>query len=168
MNCVIPRCGGLHKLESGLPPELRPCAPKMWAAVEGVLSAALDEEMDGLRFRLSVTRRALLSRAGNLVVAGLPGMAPTAHVTIEFKFADDGGRSVVLFVPRAAALPPRAPRLTRLRPGGAPPDVCQTCEARDGLLACPGCRAVWYCGPECQAADWGAHESVCDAIHKLG
>ena len=30
-------------------------------------------------------------------------------------------------------------------------------------LRCAWCRDVWYCGPKCQRAAWGAHKSACAA-----
>ena len=30
-------------------------------------------------------------------------------------------------------------------------------------LRCVQCRGVWYCGPKCQRAAWGAHKSACAA-----
>ena len=29
---------------------------------------------------------------------------------------------------------------------------------------CSGCRSVWYCSPEHQMLDWGAHRNVCRAL----
>jgi hypothetical protein len=170
MNIVIARCDGLRKLEAGLPPDLRACAPRMWAAAEGVLAALAGPEggeMAGLRFKVRASRRTLTARRGQLVLAGLPGFAPTAHFTLEFNFADDG-RAVLLFVPRALGVPRRRALLTRLRPCGGNGEAaraeCQTCEAREGLRACPHCEAVWYCSRECCAADWHVHGGVCDAM----
>ncbi len=31
------------------------------------------------------------------------------------------------------------------------------------MSRCARCRGVWYCGPKCQRAAWGAHKSVCAA-----
>lgn len=167
MNHVIPRCGSLQSLEAGMSPDLRACAPKMWAACEGVL-AALDSPagaaMRGLRFRLLVTRQILASRAGQLLLAGLPGHAPAGHVTVVFEFADLG-RTVLVFVQRSARLPKRPPRLARIGDNAINATAaCQTCEEQRGLTACPGCRAVWYCSAECQAADYLAHDGVCRAV----
>lgn len=32
------------------------------------------------------------------------------------------------------------------------------------LVGCAGCRARYYCGPQCQRADWGRHSGQCDAL----
>lgn len=167
VNYVIARCDGLPRLDAGLPPDLRACAPRMWAAAEGIVAEVARAEggMDGLRFRLWVSWRALTARAWQLTAAGLPARAglPAAHVAIEFSFVDDR-RGVVLFVPRALGVPPHTSRLTRLLGGeGGEPRLraCQTCGACEGLRACPACRAVWYCGRECRLADWHVHRGVC-------
>ena len=31
---------------------------------------------------------------------------------------------------------------------------------------CSGCRSVWYCSPEHQMLDWGAHEKDCQKLDK--
>jgi len=49
----------------------------------------------------------------------------------------------------------------------APPAVnleCEHCKRqRTKLHMCSGCRAVWYCSPECQKQDWKDHRPVCKA-----
>jgi hypothetical protein len=167
MNYVIPKCDGLPKLEAGLPRDLRACAPRMWAAVEGIVAehARAGGGMDGLRYRVQASRQTLTARAGQLVVEGLPAFPTAANVTVEFDFVDDG-RAVLLFVPRALSglQRRRTAQLTRLCAGGER-EMCQTCEERQRLRACPSCEAVWYCSAECCAADWHVHDRVCAAMH---
>ena len=31
---------------------------------------------------------------------------------------------------------------------------------------CSGCRSVWYCSPEHQMLDWGAHRKDCQKLDK--
>jgi hypothetical protein len=39
-----------------------------------------------------------------------------------------------------------------------------TCGAMDKpMRKCSRCKAVWYCSPQCQAADWRAHKQHCSA-----
>jgi hypothetical protein len=32
------------------------------------------------------------------------------------------------------------------------------------LKKCAGCKAAWYCGAECQKADWGRHQLLCHTL----
>jgi hypothetical protein len=39
--------------------------------------------------------------------------------------------------------------------------ACRVCEAVEKTKKCSGCEKVYYCGRECQRADWKAHKSSC-------
>jgi xylose isomerase len=39
--------------------------------------------------------------------------------------------------------------------------ACRVCEALEKTKKCSGCEKVYYCGRECQRADWKAHKSSC-------
>lgn len=43
--------------------------------------------------------------------------------------------------------------------------LCETCHA-PGASRCAGCKSIWYCSAECQAADWnhGGHPEECAVI----
>ena len=44
---------------------------------------------------------------------------------------------------------------------------CAACGATgQGLSRCAGCRAVRYCGPECQRSDWRRHKASCRAAQQ--
>jgi tetratricopeptide (TPR) repeat protein len=40
------------------------------------------------------------------------------------------------------------------------PKICCVCETAGSAHRC-ACKAVFYCGPECQQADWSKHQKVC-------
>ena len=40
---------------------------------------------------------------------------------------------------------------------------CQSCCCVNDLRRCGGCRQVWYCGDDCQRADWASHRAECKA-----
>lgn len=44
------------------------------------------------------------------------------------------------------------------------PAACEVCGRRDHLLRCSGCRAVFYCGQDHQAADRPGHKKGCAAV----
>eukprot|EP00982_Pelagococcus_subviridis_P003587 26893-Pelagococcus_subviridis.AAC.12 len=45
---------------------------------------------------------------------------------------------------------------------GAKVRTCGRCDARDvSWRACGGCRKTYYCGKECQRADWPSHKETC-------
>jgi hypothetical protein len=46
--------------------------------------------------------------------------------------------------------------------GGSGGGVCDVCGG-PATSRCARCRGVWYCGPTCQRAAWGAHKSACAA-----
>ena len=35
------------------------------------------------------------------------------------------------------------------------------------LKKCAGCKAAWYCGAECQKADWGRHQLLCHTLQTI-
>ena len=39
--------------------------------------------------------------------------------------------------------------------------ACRVCDAVEKTKKCSGCEKVYYCGRECQRADWKAHKSSC-------
>jgi hypothetical protein len=46
--------------------------------------------------------------------------------------------------------------------------VCMMCGIATGLKACNGCKAVRYCGEECQKKDWKqGHRHVCKELRAL-
>jgi hypothetical protein len=48
------------------------------------------------------------------------------------------------------------------------PDRCAGCGAvPDPPLRCAGCRALVYCSPGCQRADWAEHKSRCEYLRGL-
>ena len=57
--------------------------------------------------------------------------------------------------------------VVRLR---APTPCCAACHAKASehkkLRACAKCRAVRYCGRECQKAHWGEHKGVCKDVKR--
>jgi hypothetical protein len=42
---------------------------------------------------------------------------------------------------------------------------CAVCK-KETTNKCSGCRTVYYCGPECQNADWKTHKKLCKEIRK--
>jgi len=41
--------------------------------------------------------------------------------------------------------------------------VCNNCEdVGMGFQRCSRCKAVWYCSPECQKANWTKHKASCE------
>jgi hypothetical protein len=46
--------------------------------------------------------------------------------------------------------------------GGGGAGACCVCGG-PATSRCARCRGVWYCGPKCQRAAWGAHKSACAA-----
>ncbi|RPA79985.1 hypothetical protein BJ508DRAFT_377369 [Ascobolus immersus RN42] len=51
-----------------------------------------------------------------------------------------------------------------IRVGDEPKGICGSCgRPDDKLLRCGRCRAIWYCGRECQRSHWKAHKQVCVA-----
>lgn len=38
---------------------------------------------------------------------------------------------------------------------------CAVCDKKEGVMVCCGCKYARYCGPECQAVDWGSHKRRC-------
>ncbi|KAF7713241.1 MYND-type domain-containing protein [Penicillium ucsense] len=46
------------------------------------------------------------------------------------------------------------------------PAGCAVCGHKDDLLICSGCKALPYCGRDCQIADRPAHKAACSAIRK--
>jgi HEAT repeat protein len=46
--------------------------------------------------------------------------------------------------------------------GGGGAGACDVCGG-PATSRCARCRGVWYCGPQCQRAAWGAHKSACAA-----
>jgi hypothetical protein len=46
--------------------------------------------------------------------------------------------------------------------GGGGAEVCDVCGG-PATARCARCRGVWYCGPKCQRAAWGAHKLACAA-----
>eukprot|EP01128_Nolandella_sp_AFSM9_P011568 TRINITY_DN833_c0_g1_i1.p1 TRINITY_DN833_c0_g1~~TRINITY_DN833_c0_g1_i1.p1 ORF type:complete len:162 (+),score=40.55 TRINITY_DN833_c0_g1_i1:24-488(+) len=43
---------------------------------------------------------------------------------------------------------------------------CEKCPKTTELNQCVSCKAVTYCGAECQKADWSSHKSVCKNVKK--
>ena len=47
----------------------------------------------------------------------------------------------------------------------APTISCLACKRRqkpgESFQHCGGCKAVYYCGPECQRKDWRGHKDMC-------
>ena len=41
--------------------------------------------------------------------------------------------------------------------------ICWNCHAQGRLLKCSGCMKAWYCGQQCQEADWARHGGYCEA-----
>lgn len=50
--------------------------------------------------------------------------------------------------------------------GGETKEVlaCKVCGETQGTLKCAGCKAVSYCGRECQKGDWKAHKVLCKVL----
>ncbi|KAJ5491569.1 hypothetical protein N7539_003136 [Penicillium diatomitis] len=46
------------------------------------------------------------------------------------------------------------------------PSGCAVCGHQDDLFICSGCKALPYCGRDCQIADRPAHKAACSAIKK--
>jgi len=40
----------------------------------------------------------------------------------------------------------------------------KTQKSQKVLKKCAGCKSAWYCGAECQKADWKRHKLLCEAI----
>ena len=47
--------------------------------------------------------------------------------------------------------------------GGSRRRICWNCHAQGTLLKCSGCMKAWYCGQQCQEADWARHGGYCQA-----
>lgn len=41
-------------------------------------------------------------------------------------------------------------------------DKCWKCQKETDLKSCSRCKAVWYCGKDCQTADWPRHKKTCN------
>lgn len=44
---------------------------------------------------------------------------------------------------------------------------CATCHRETAVKRCAACKALHYCSPACQRADWGAHKPECAALSRL-
>ncbi len=45
--------------------------------------------------------------------------------------------------------------------------ACEACGRKDKLFMCTACCTACYCGPECQAARWEAHQALCPGFKEL-
>ena len=43
---------------------------------------------------------------------------------------------------------------------------CSTCQVKRGMLTCPLCQAVGYCGASCQLEQWEEHQVLCGQISR--
>lgn len=48
----------------------------------------------------------------------------------------------------------------------AKPTCCNPGCTHVGSAKCGGCNGAFYCGPECQRADWKAHKQVCERLDR--
>jgi hypothetical protein len=44
---------------------------------------------------------------------------------------------------------------------GVQPNTCASCGKTEKLRKCSKCKAIYYCGEECQRADWRKHKGLC-------
>lgn len=49
---------------------------------------------------------------------------------------------------------------------GLAPRACEVCQRRDNVFRCSACRAVYYCGRDCQMEDRQGHKIPCKLLRK--
>ena len=126
--------------------------------------ASSDEGPSGARWEAAQALAALAEQvpaAGEAIEAA--GMGPAVKATCLSGGSGQGqqlGHTYVLFPDRALA----TGRVHILGEGKG----CASCGAEPApghkLSQCSGCKAVRYCGPQCQRRHWGQHKAVCKQL----